>query len=83
MQLLRPGFDSRHRHVAGKYRSKWIGGLFWSGKRIGTVDVSDILVIITCIFSTVVGKVSHSPKWRIIYGQLGRNDQVVGIGLSA
>ena len=83
MQLLRPGFDSRHRHVAGSGRSKWVGGLFRSGKRIGTVDVSDILVIITCIFSPVVGKVSHSPKWRMIYGQLGRNDQVVGIGLFA
>ena len=64
-------------------RSKWVGGLFRSGKRIGTVDVSDILVIITCIFSPVVGKVSHSPKWRMIYGQLGRNGQVVGIGLFA
>ena len=53
------------------------------GKRIGTVDVFDILVRITCIFSPVVGKVSHSPKWRMIYGQLGRNDQVVGIGLFA
>ena len=49
----------------------------------GTIDVFDILVQITCIFSTVVGKVSHSPKWRLIYGQLGRNDQVVGIGLFA
>ena len=43
----------------------------------------DILVRITCMFSPVVGKVSHSPKWRMIYGQLGRNDQVVGIGLFA
>ena len=63
----------------GNGRSKQVGGLFWSGKRIGSVDLFDILVRITCIFSPVVGKVSHFRKGRMIYGQLGRNDQVVGI----
>ena len=69
----------------GSGGSKQVGGLFRSGKRIGTVDVRvfNILVRITCIFSPVMGKVSHSPKWRMIYGQLGRNDQVVEIGLFA
>ena len=68
MQLLMSGFDSRHRHVAGKC---WWSGLFRSGKRngIGTVEF-DLPLRITCIFSPVVGKVSHSRKWRMIYGQL-------------
>ena len=65
----------------GNGRSMYVGGLFRSIKRIGIVNVFDILVRITCIFSPVVEKVSHSRKWRMIYGQLGRNDQVVGIGL--
>ena len=83
MQLLRSGFDSRHRHVAGKWSFEVGWWSFSSGIRIGTVDIFDIQVRITCIFSPVVGKVSHSPKWRMIYGQLRRSDQVVGIGLFA
>ena len=69
--------------MQGSGRSKKVGGLFRPCKRIGTVDVFDILVRITCNFSPVVGKVSHSRKRRMIYGQLGRNYQVVGIGLFA
>ena len=83
MQLLWSGFDSRHRYVAGKWSFEVGWCLFRSGKRIGTVDVFDILVRITCIFSPVMGKVSHSRKWRMVYGQLGGNDQVVEIGLFA
>ena len=66
VQLLRYGFGSLHRHVAGKW-SLEVGS--WSlsvrqtqRKGIGTVDVFDLLVRITCIFSPVVGKVSHSRK---------------------
>ena len=81
MQLLRSGFDSRHRHVAGKWSFEVGWWSFRSGKRIETVDVFDILVRISCIFSPVVGKFSHFRKWRMIYGQLGRNGQVVGTGL--
>ena len=83
VQLLRSGFDSRHRHVARKWSFEVGWWSFRSGKRIETVDVFDILVRITCISSPVVGKVSHCRKWRMIYGQLGRNDQVVGVGLFA
>ena len=69
--------------MAGKWSFEVGWWTFSVRQRIGTVDVFDILVRITCIFSPVMGKVSHSPKWRMIYGQLGRNDQVVEIGLFA
>ena len=66
VQLLRSGFDFRHRHVAGKW-SLEVGWWSFSVRQtqrhdIGTVDVFDLLVRITCIFSPVVGKVSHSRK---------------------
>ena len=66
VQLLRYGFDSRHRHVAGKWSLEVGWWSFWFRQTqrhgIGTVDVFDLLVRITCILSPVVGKVSHSRK---------------------
>ena len=76
VQLLRYGFDSRHRHVG--WWSFWVRQTQRHG--IGTVDVFDLLVRITCIFSPVVGKVSHSRKQRMFYCQLARIGRVVGIG---
>ena len=60
VQLLRYGFNSRYRHVAGKW-SLEVGWWSFSVRQtqrhgIGTVDVFDLLVRITCIFLPSCGK---------------------------
>ena len=51
MQLLQSGFDSRHRHVAGKWSFEVGWWSFRSSKRIETVDAFDILVRIKPILA--------------------------------
>ena len=69
MQLLRSGFDLRHEVIARSrlvvfFGPKNVTSRHWDCCRIWPVGANNVH------FSPVLGNVSHSRKWRMIYGQL-------------